>query len=797
MPMCPPHVVHCPYEPLSIRCKAISTPSNSPAMSANALRSAPTLRARETTDCEVTVSRGPISSTAETLAPSGNRGGLPQVSPSLGRHVFVARSQRQLAPGGLLSGATTRPRTAWRFGLTLFVVIIAVPIIGLVTVDRFVHGDAEQRVRATNAVSQAIEQPARLTDGGTMLVAYQPVAGSPYGAVSGNPVATASAAADALQHKPWLGYAGFAFLASLATAGACVLLRRREARTVRAEVAAAHARYAALAEHGSDLTSVIDADGRLCYSSAAYNRLFGTPSCLGRPAEQDFHPDDLEAARTTIAKVLERPDAVASLRCRVRTASGEFRQLDVTFSNRFGDPWVKGIVANSRDVTDEVEGAKLLRHLATHDPLTGLPNRTLLLDRLGRAVANGHCAVLVIDLDHFKRVNDTLGHAAGDELLEVVAQRLQSTLRPRDSVARVGGDEFVVLADNMRTNDAASAIAARIRKAISRPVRLSARTVTVGCSVGIALAQPTTTRAPDLILQEADTALYHAKERGRNRTEVYDTAMRVRTQERLDAEALLRAAIDDDQLTVVFQPVVDLSTGLSVGTEALARLTAADGSLIGPERFIEAAEESGLIVPLGASVLDMACAQQARWNAAGAAFTRVAVNLSGRQLGERGLVAGIAEVLDRHGLTPAHLCLELTESSLIDAGETSQRAIGDLKEMGVTMALDDFGTGWSSLAYLRRFPIDIIKIDRSFVAGLGIDSGDTEVVKAVLGLGRALGLATVAEGVETPAQAQQLILLGCRFGQGYFYGRPVPASQLDRTMGKLSGDALTPFATVR
>ncbi|MCU4183135.1 EAL domain-containing protein [Acidiferrimicrobium sp. IK] len=562
-------------------------------------------------------------------------------------------------------------------------------------------------------------------------------------------------------------------------------------RAVHAEVAAAHARYAALIEHGSDLISVLDVRGRLRYLSPAHGRLFGwDDGWLGRRVDEAMHPDDRRAARAALSRLLSEPDAVERLSCRIRTVTGEYRHLDVTCTNRLADPWVNGVVTNSRDVTDEVEASELLRHQATHDPLTGLANRTLLLDRMERALVSGPCAVLFIDLDHFKRVNDTLGHAAGDELLEVIARRLQATLRPGDSVARVGGDEFVVLADGVHTSEAAAAIAARITDAITRPVRLSARTMTVGCSVGIALAHPSVVREPELVLQDADTALYQAKERGRNRAEVYDTAVRVRTQQRLDAEALVRSAIDDDKLAVVFQPVIDLSTGMAVGTEALARLNASDGGLIGPEKFIDAAEDSGLIVPLGAAILDMACAQQAEWNASGAALTQVSVNLSARQLGEPGLISGVAEVLDRHGLTAAHLCLELTESSLIDAGETSRRAISDLKAMGITLALDDFGTGWSSLAYLRRFPIDIIKIDRSFVSGLGVDNSDTEVVRAVIGLGRALGLTTVAEGVETPAQAQHLIQLGCHYAQGYFYGRPVPASKLGDAVGRSRNGAL-------
>ncbi|MDQ6838560.1 MAG: bifunctional diguanylate cyclase/phosphodiesterase, partial [Actinomycetota bacterium] len=375
----------------------------------------------------------------------------------------------------------------------------------------------------------------------------------------------------------------------------------------------------------------------------------------------------------------------------------------------------------------------------------------------------------------FKAINDTLGHAIGDQVLVTVAARLRKVIRPGDSVARFGGDEFVILTEGITSTDAVLDIADRIRKTITEPVHLEERTVTVGCSMGIALSEG---HRPDALLQEADTAMYQAKAHGRNRWELYNAAMRTTARRRLDVEEHIRGALDHDRLVVHFQPIVDLITAQPAGTEALARIRTSAGTLINPKEFIAVAEESGLIVPLGVRVLELACAQQARWVRSWPAATSVSVNLSARQLSSSGVVDRVAATLRGHSLRPGQLCLELTESVLIDAGASTRRSIDGLKALGVTLAIDDFGTGWSSLAYLRRFPIDTIKIDRSFVGGLGVDNDDTEVVRAVIGLGHALHLTTVAEGVETPRQAGLLRKLGCDHAQGFLYGRAQPADVL-------------------
>jgi diguanylate cyclase (GGDEF)-like protein/PAS domain S-box-containing protein len=548
----------------------------------------------------------------------------------------------------------------------------------------------------------------------------------------------------------------------------------------RQRLADANARFAALVEHSSDAILVIDpTDEVLRYASPGLSAIIGTDhaAAIGSSLRDLYHPDDLLKIDAVIAAQVAEPGNVSSFECRLRHADGRWRQVEVTSTNRIDDPAVGGVISNLRDVTDRVEGAQRLAHQAMHDTLTGLPNRDLLLDRLDQALARAArsgraCALLFIDLDRFKQVNDTLGHAAGDQVLTVVAERLQAAVRPGDSAARLGGDEFVVLAENIDDPLTAPTLAERIRTSITEPMAISERTVTVGCSVGIALSNR---HAASALLQEADMALLRAKESGRNRWEIYDQAMRTQANHRLAVEDLVRAAVVGHHLMVHYQPIIDLRSGTTIGTEALARIRRPDGTLVNPGDFIPVAEDSGLIIPLGAAVLELACAQQARWQAAGSKRDHVAVNVSARQLSSDDFVAHVAKTLASHQLPPESLCIELTESTLIDIGSSAQSCLLELNALGVTLALDDFGTGWSSLAYLRLYPIDIVKIDRSFVSGLGTDNGDTELVRAVIDLGRALDLTTIAEGVETQTQDRRLRDLGCTQAQGFLYGRPQAA----------------------
>lgn len=545
-------------------------------------------------------------------------------------------------------------------------------------------------------------------------------------------------------------------------------------------LSAAHARFSALVEHSEDVICILDADSVVPYTSPAYLTVYGENpgERLGRRLSDRVHPEDRARFVGILRRLAERSEQVATVECRIVHPDGEVHHLEVTAANHLADAAVGGIVTNSRDVTERVETATRLAHQAMHDTLTGLANRALLLDRVTQALARGRrsnkrFALLFIDLDHFKRINDSLGHGAGDDVLVIVAERLVKVVRPSDTIARLGGDEFVVLTEEGVDYDSAQLIAERVRGAVNQPVELHGQTITVDCSVGITLSDSS---RPEVLLQQADSALYRAKERGRGRWELYDQAMRQGAQRLLDTEALLRRALSHDGIVVHYQPIVSLPSGAWVGSEALVRILDHKEGLIQPDGFISVAEDTGLIVPLGLEVLHRACEQQVAWAAAPHAPASMAVNLSGRQLHSPHLVDDVTDILTSSGLPADALCLELTESTLLEADNSTRRALRELTDMGIALALDDFGTGMSSLAHLRHFPVTILKVDRSFVSGLGRSKDDTEVVKAVVGLGRALGLSVVAEGVETRQQAHILSGLGCPEAQGYLYGRPAPAT---------------------
>jgi diguanylate cyclase (GGDEF)-like protein len=424
-----------------------------------------------------------------------------------------------------------------------------------------------------------------------------------------------------------------------------------------------------------------------------------------------------------------------------------------------------------------------LTRQATHDALTGLPNRGLLVDRidqaLSRAKRQGGCvAVLFVDLDRFKNVNDTHGHAAGDAVLQRVADNLVAGLRPMDTVARIGGDEFAVLAPDVDSHLHAVDISARLTAALDSPAEPGARGRGITASVGIAVSVGGSGTA-EILLREADTAMYQAKSLGGRRAEVFDPALRHQVEERAAAQRMLQSALDDRRVIAHYQPIIDLSTGNIAGFEALARIAQADGSILSPAAFVSVAEDTGLVVPLGAQVLALACDEALRWQLDHPeARLPVAVNLSSRQFDPGDLPAVVRGALERARLDPTSLHLELTETAIIDLRPDVLQQLGELRDLGVEVGLDDFGVGYASLTHLRRLPLTFVKIDQSFVQGLGTEDEDEGIVSAVVDLASNLGLRSIGEGVETTAQLDRLRELGCDRAQGYLFARPLPPDEV-------------------
>jgi diguanylate cyclase (GGDEF)-like protein/PAS domain S-box-containing protein len=429
------------------------------------------------------------------------------------------------------------------------------------------------------------------------------------------------------------------------------------------------------------------------------------------------------------------------------------------------------------------------RRAALHDALTGLPNRTLALDRIDQALRRrdaGTVAVLALDVDRFKLVNDSLGHAAGDELLIALATRVRDVLRPGDTVARFGGDEFIVVCDGVDGPQGAIAIAERLARAIAEPLLLGSGVHFVSASIGIAVGgRPDDT--PESLLRDADAAMYRVKESGRGGYELFDEHLREQVLNRVRIEGKLRGALERDELRVQYQPIVDARSGRPVSVEALVRWQHPDRGLIPPSEFIPVAEETGLIAELGRWVLREACSQVAAWQREFGVPLGLAVNVSGRQLATPGFAAEVARIAERSGLIAGTLGLEITESVLIEEADAPMAALAQLRQHGLRLSLDDFGTGYSSLSYLKRFPLDGLKLDRSFIRGLGSGEEDRAIVEAVVTMARTLGLDVVAEGVETERQLAEVRALECPFAQGYLFARPLPAAAMtDLLAGRLT-----------
>jgi diguanylate cyclase (GGDEF)-like protein len=432
---------------------------------------------------------------------------------------------------------------------------------------------------------------------------------------------------------------------------------------------------------------------------------------------------------------------------------------------------------------NDAKAVDQMRHLAYHDALTGLPNRSLFFEHLARAVANANrtgasLAVLYLDLDRFKLVNDSLGHNVGDQLLEAVAQRLRKTIRTADLAARLGGDEFAILAENTSI-DGATLLAERICKALGDPFRIDGHDLAVAASVGVVVDAAGETDA-DSLLRNADLAMYRAKLDGVGQHAMFEPDMHVVASDRAHMEGNLRRAVQLEQFEVHYQPIVWLASGEAVGVEALVRWRREDGTLIPPAEFIPVAEDMGLIMPIGRIVMDTAMRQVREWQRTqpNAAALHLSINLSPRQLYQPGVVAEVVDALNATGFDPAHLTLEITETALMHDTSTVSTRLEELRAVGARIALDDFGTGYSSLTYLRNFPIDVLKVDKSFIDDIARGSEKANLARGIIELGRTMHLDIVAEGIEDALQATELVRLRCRMGQGFYFSKALPADEL-------------------
>ena len=530
-----------------------------------------------------------------------------------------------------------------------------------------------------------------------------------------------------------------------------------------------------------DALLMVDPDGRILYECRRMAQMLGRGSMVGESLLRLVHPDEQDSVRDQLAAAQASTERSERARMRLRHADGSWRHLGAAMVSLLDEPSVQAVVVSFRDVTEQVE---LEEELAGSDSLTGLANRRVFLDRLRQELRGARrsmsaptpstTAVLLLDLDDFRALNDSLGPAAGDLYLQITARRLSDLARRGDTTARLGGDQFAVLMRGVADEHAAETAAVRLQRALCEAVPLHSLSASVGVSIGLALAEPDSD-ALDL-LQRADVALSTAKRRGGGVVERYCSTMREQARQRFNVRSDLNLALERGELFCVYQPIVDLETGRVAGVESLLRWQHPERGLVAPLDFVPLAEELGLIERIGHTVLQQSCEAVRSWRRAGHRDLYVSVNVSALQLRSVAFVDELAAQLAASRLPGDAVMLELTESVVMDGAPHALQMLQRLKELGVRLALDDFGTGYSSLAYLRQFPIDVLKIDRSFVTELG--QGRGELAGAIVELARSLHLQTVAEGIEEATEADGLAGLGCRFGQGYRYSRPVPGDEL-------------------
>ena len=592
--------------------------------------------------------------------------------------------------------------------------------------------------------------------------------------------------------------------AALSAILACLVVFRQLATVPRvAEIDLARrkseARFGWLVMNSSDLIMAVDASGGIDYASPSVKRLLGAGDgkLLGARLTDLAHPDDIGAVDSLLGRAMSSPGERIIAEWRLRRGDGTWLPVETVATGGTLDGDAPGVVLNTRDLQERKALEQQLTFQAFHDPLTRLANRSLFRERVEHALErrqSGDAAVLFIDLDNFKTINDSLGHAAGDHVLVETAHRLRSALRAEDTAARLGGDEFAVLLEDADVT-ASARIAERIRSAIGVPFWVMGQEVYISASIGIATREPGD--SANELLRNADVAMYTAKTKGKARFEIFEAQMHDAVVARLGLEAELRRAIERSEFVIHYQPIVKLETGEVIGAEALVRWQHPTRGLVPPLEFIPLAEETGLIVPLGGWILRQACHQLAEWQRlrhGGEPFV-MNVNLSSRQLVRDAIADEVAAAVDESGIRASWLVLEVTETVLMADPLVAAAALGRIRDLGVRVALDDFGSGYSSLSHLRRFPIDIVKIDKSFVDDVASGGVESAIARSIIDLGRAMRIDTVAEGIELDEQAEILRSLGCEFGQGFYFAKPLePAAweellQTDLVYGAGESDA--------
>ncbi|HEY0159961.1 MAG TPA: EAL domain-containing protein [Thermoanaerobaculia bacterium] len=578
-----------------------------------------------------------------------------------------------------------------------------------------------------------------------------------------------------------------AFLRAVADLTGAIILSnetdeaRRKAETARDET---EDRYRALVENATEGVALVDAHGRIIYAGPSTARVLGyAPEEM---LEQNFadlvHPDDLDRARRNLRTLLAEDNSDLRGELRLRNAAGEYRWIEGTYKNLLFNHAVRAIVLNYRDVTERKLAEETLQHLAYRDTLTDLPNRFLFHDRLHHAIdrarrRGGGFAVMYIDLDRFKVVNDTLGHTVGDRLLQVVALRLRDHLRADDTIARLGGDEFAVILPEIERAEDAGSVARKLIAALRSPIRVEGHDLYVTGSAGISIYPSDGTDVVTLI-KHADAALYRSKELGRNMVQLFASSMNRRYTERLELELSLQTALERGEFTLVYQPLCDRKTRRVRSFEALIRWNRPGYGVVSPADFIELAEETRLILPIGDWVLRTACAQLRAWREQGLDGFSIGVNLSPHQIAQTDLIHSVHDVLVKNGLQPEDLELEITESAALQNLEWTLSVLDQLRSLGVGIAVDDFGTGQSSLVYLKRLPITTLKIDREFMRDVQRGQGDAAIFRSIVQLGHSLGLYVIAEGVETAADRELVEQQQCDGMQGYHFGKPMGAEDV-------------------